>query len=835
MKEGISAVLTRNNKKHDLGSIKCFVTPMIFLLLYCGSFAQPELDFAYGFGNTQTDRGNAICLDDYGNSYITGFFKDSADFDPGPDSLYLIATGVLDIFVASYDSNGQLRWAFNIGGTGANEGYGITVDDSLNVYISGSFRNTVDFDPGPGVTNITSTHTADGFVAKYDQFANLLWAIGIGGTGNDQAYDVDIDKFYNVYVTGDIYLSADFDPGAGDAILTANGIKDVYLATYTSDGSYRWAISMGGSNTDTPKSLAVDSIGTSYIVGWFKDTADFNPDTLLHADLISKGIYDLFVASYDSSGDYRWAFSLGGTSNDRCEDIFLDAYNNLYITGSIYGLVDFDPGPGVSISGQNGVNHYYVASYDTDSSLRMVRTPVGTGSSQIGYGIGTDEHGNVYVTGLYGGTADFDMGPGIENRTSNGHFDIFVCGYDSLLNYRYVVTAGSDTRDEGHDIAVRPDGKVFNTGVFEGLVDFDPSDDTTNVQSLGASDIFLASYYAFCDLPIAHCRDVNVYLDDQGAFFMTPLAIDNGSFADCGVASFEISQDSFDCFNIGTNSVTLLLTDIFGDTSICLSAVTVHDTIPPDVSCQDITVYLDEYGKANISVSMVDNGSTDNCNLASINLDTDTLSCQDAGVKMVALFATDSTGNQDTCFSNVTIIDTFLPVATCQDITIALDSNGMVIVDPMWIDAGSSDNCGIVSYSLDLDQFTCADTGNHLLVLTVTDPSAAQDDCQANVEIVRPDNLYVTWSGAVSDDWQEPGNWEYACVPGVNDHALIPSGKPQYPLIPSGEEEEINTVHIQIGAILTVEGVLSIHAEQPANRVHQGLRVMHQGKIELKE
>ncbi|WP_353779982.1 HYR domain-containing protein [Winogradskyella sp. 3972H.M.0a.05] len=129
--------------------------------------------------------------------------------------------------------------------------------------------------------------------------------------------------------------------------------------------------------------------------------------------------------------------------------------------------------------------------------------------------------------------------------------------------------------------------------------------------------------------PTAVCQDITVQLDGSGQATITAADVDGGSTDNCGSVELSINNDSFDCTNIGPNTVTLTATDASGNTSTCDATVTVEDNIAPIALCQDLIVELDATGTGTITASDVDNGSNDLCGDVTLSIDIDTFTCDD--------------------------------------------------------------------------------------------------------------------------------------------------------------------------------------------------------------
>jgi hypothetical protein len=262
---------------------KVTINLILALLTSCLSFGQ-YYSWAKGMGGTANEYANSIQLDGSNNTYITGNFAGTADFDPGAGVANLNGhANFFDIFIARYDNAGNYIWAKNIGGRGDDVANSLKLDTGGNLYITGSFEDTVDFDPGPGIANLTSAN-GDLFIAKYDNSGNYLWAKKIGGSGCE-GYDIELDNSGNIYLTGYYFQTNDFDPGVGVATLTAPA-NNAFIAKYDNSGNYIWAKGIGGSSNNYGLYLTLDAPGNIYLTGNFMGTSDFDPGTRnIHHDL----------------------------------------------------------------------------------------------------------------------------------------------------------------------------------------------------------------------------------------------------------------------------------------------------------------------------------------------------------------------------------------------------------------------------------------------------------------------------------------------------------------------------------------------------------------------
>ncbi|MBW6477856.1 MAG: T9SS type A sorting domain-containing protein [Bacteroidales bacterium] len=289
--------------------------------------------------------------------------------------------------------------------------------------------------------------------------------------------------------------------------------------------------------------------------------------------------------------------------------------------------------------------------------------------------------------------------------------------------------------DENGEVSISPDD-VYN-GSLSG---WDIESMTLNIQDFSCEDIGEnAVYLTITDEngnqacgsalvtiednlpPVVLTQNITVELDENGEAFINATDIDNGSTDNCGIESLELNITGFTCANVGENTVILTVTDVNGNSAEATATVTVQDNLPPVVIVMDITVELDGNGEALITAEDVDNGSTDNCGIESMELDITGFNCENVGINEVTLTVTDVNGNSGFATAQVTVVDNLPPVVITQNIVIQLDETGEAAISPADIDNGSFDNCGIESMELDVYLFTSEDAGENTVTLNVFD------------------------------------------------------------------------------------------------------------------
>lgn len=375
-------------------------------------------------GGTNNCFGHDIALDEMNNIYIVGSFLGTVDFDPSLDTFHLTSFGNRDIFVVKLDGSGNFIWAKQMGGTNYDLGHSVVVDKFQNVYVTGAFFGTVDLDPNAGNFYCTSFGQGDIFVVKLDVTGDLLWAKHFGATGGDAGYCITLDNYGSVYLTGHFQNTVDFNPSGSSYALTSNGNHDVFIFKSDSSGNFLWTKQIGGIDWDYGMAIKVDSADNIYTTGIFRDTVDFDPsnNTL---NIVSKGNHDAYVCKFDLSGNLIWARTMGGSESDWGWDIAYDNLGNVYTVGFFEGLADFDPNIGSNSFTSEGLEDIFITKFDDAGQLIWAKQ-IGGIDFDRGYGIAVDKIGNVFTSGEFRNTVNFNTGGGVLNLSSFGNSDAFI-------------------------------------------------------------------------------------------------------------------------------------------------------------------------------------------------------------------------------------------------------------------------------------------------------------------------------------------------------------------------------------------------------------------------
>lgn len=449
---------------------------------------------------------------------------------------------------------GDLDWAKGFGGVNNDSAVGLTTDSAGNVYTLGRYSGTVDFDPGPGVVNLTSsdatTHT---FLTKTSATGSLIWVKSMEAQYPE---DLEVDSVGNVYVVGGYTgPDRDLDPGAGVFNVTGPGslVSHGFTVKLNSAGTFVSANPIGGGYSRVT-AITVGPSDSICIAGQFRGTVDFDPgagtanrttpannidgfasrlnsngtfawvsafvgtgsldfnDVVYSGshfvfagsmsgtndfnpgtgvfNLTSAGGEDAFTVDLFDAGNFQWANRFGGTANDSASGLVTGVSGTICVTGNFLATADFDPGTSVLNLTSAGGTDVFVLALTPSGTLSWARRFGGTLDENVA-AVDSDSGGNFYTIGSFVGVVDFDPGIETTNLTSAGDFDVFVSSLDSAGNYVWSRSLGGSQQETAAGIALDSAGNVYTTGSFKGNADFDPEATILNLTSVSGSDVFL--------------------------------------------------------------------------------------------------------------------------------------------------------------------------------------------------------------------------------------------------------------------------------------------------------------------------------------------------------
>lgn len=667
---------------------------IVILFLSNKSFAQPTYEWAGQFGGIGNEYGYNITTDASGNVYSIGYFVGTVDFDPGVAISNLTSSGSNDIFVSKLDADGNFLWAKKFGGTGSDIGLAICVDAAGNVYTTGNFAGTADFDPGVGVSNlINPLGNSDAFISKLDNNGNFVWAkqFTSSALGTSGGSEIAVDGIGNVFIYGGFMATVDFNPGAGTANLSSFSISsyDVFVAKLDGSGNFIFAKQLGGTSHDNAISMALDSDDNILITGSFLGTADFDPGAASF-NLTPIGTLDIFIAKLNSSGNFVWAKSVGGSGSDVGRDISVDGNDNVYVTGNFNTTADFDPGAGVfnmtAVAFQDG----FVVKLDENGTFVWSKQIAGSAADYLST-IAIDQSGNSYISGFFQGTTDFDPGAGTSNLTSVASDDAFITKLDIDGNFVWVIPFAGTFDEAGLAITVDNSNNIYTTGYFVNTIDFDPGVGVANLTSTGSGnyDVFVSK--------LSQCTNDNT---DPIADVLTLSEITN----QCSVTSLIAPTATDNCAGVinGTHNATLPITtqgttiitwtydDGNGNTITQNQNVIIDDNTNP---VADVATLPDLTTQCSVT-SLTSPTATDNCAGTLTATHNAFLPITMQGTTVVTWTYNDGNGNTITQNQNVIIDDTTSPVPNASSLADVTDECSLIgLTTP-----SATDNCsGIIN------------------------------------------------------------------------------------------------------------------------------------------
>ncbi|MGB3965743.1 MAG: hypothetical protein WBO45_03365 [Planctomycetota bacterium] len=330
-----------------------------------------SLQWAVRAGGVLRDEvsGVATCPD--GSCVATGQFAAEATFGTGAAQTMLLVAGSLfttDGFVARYHGDGSLAWVRRFGGAAGNDhGTAIAAAADGSCVVAGTFTGTATFGEGANTVALQSAGGLDVFVARYDAGGNLLWAQRGGGPDDDRASGVACRADGSCYVAGAFAGTADFG-SAAPTMLAAAGVRDGFVAHFLASGTLAWVQRLGGSGDDHVAAVAVDPAGGCAVTGHFHASATFGPAPAV-TTLLSAGLADLFVASYQESGALRWATRAGGPGQDSGLGLAVLADGSCAVTGGFQGDAVFGSSATARLLSATGLSDVFVARCNADGGF----------------------------------------------------------------------------------------------------------------------------------------------------------------------------------------------------------------------------------------------------------------------------------------------------------------------------------------------------------------------------------------------------------------------------------------------------------------------------------
>ncbi len=455
---------------------------------------QPQIT-AWKIGGTGEQKAESIICDNTGNVIVTGEIRGNCDFggiiinattntyNAGVFSPYV---NLYDLFIAKYNKDGGVIWAKKINnGSGTSNSNNasskkILNDGSGNLFIVGRFYNNLTFEAGtPSAITLSSAGGSDIFIAKYDPNGNFIWAKKSGGTGDDEAGDLELDSNGDLFISGTFNGTATFGTSPVTTNITSNGGSDIYIAKFNNAGTLAWVQKGGGATNDFGKGLAVSSAGKVYVTGSIRGSATFGS---LTANGNSSNDNIFFGAFNPITSNWEFAEKAGGSSG-YSTGIDVSVGNSIRLIGTFSGNATF--GNGISYAIKNITNtgtSYFDAFYVDNGDVFLLDYSV-SNSFPYSSEIKAKSNSINYSIGYFSGRMDYKY----DVLSTNGSYDIFLNKTTDINTNKMIKIGGSNSNDYGKSIAYSPDGNIYLTGHFTGTSQFG----NTTLTASGSNDAFI--------------------------------------------------------------------------------------------------------------------------------------------------------------------------------------------------------------------------------------------------------------------------------------------------------------------------------------------------------
>lgn len=418
---------------------------------------------------TSLETIQSVVTDDAGNVYSVGYFNNEVNFDP--TILGGTPATTQDIFIQKRAVDGTALWTHRIGGIEDDHANDIALDEFDNVYVTGFYQRTVDFDPDPtNVYNLTAKGTKEAFILKLENSGDFVWAKTTEGdnatSSSVEAYSISANQAGSVTIAGSYAYGVDFDPvNSGTHFKTSNsGSKDIFVLNYDLSGNVSWFYEAGGPGRDLAQGIDAGNHGDYYVTGNYDgsvSSVSFSPTHTFNRK-------ELFIEKIDgNTGNCLWARSAVGSIEDYSQSIAVHE-DNVYTTGYFSGTVVFSFGLGVS----NGAKDIFVRRFNYATGFPVGGETFGGSGDDKGYSVALNSCSELHLAGSFTGTVDFDNSALTHNLVSNGRTDGYIVKLHDNFDYYWANSLGTVNDDFCRTVSTNDNGTTHAGGQYDGTLSF---------------------------------------------------------------------------------------------------------------------------------------------------------------------------------------------------------------------------------------------------------------------------------------------------------------------------------------------------------------------------
>lgn len=468
-------------------------------------------------------------------------------------------------------------WCYGVGSSGHDQPTAMCLDDINNLYVTGNFIYSVDFDHGPSsntlnsVDDIYGTPNSDSFVCKYDSLGQLIWAKFIGGFGLVTSREILLTSQNQIIIAGTFHGACDFNPGSGTYSLTSDvsydpEYDDIFIMALDTTGNFLWAKKFGAQYQDVQPRIVSDNVGDIILSGQFYGTMDFNtglPDDIHTAP---GGLYaNSFIAKIDNNGNVVWNGFLTGLDHEGIDCINIRNDGSIVLAGDCSATSAYRSDGNIDSLDVLEYSNFYVLCIDQNGQFLWNKA---FESIHHLNNIVSSSNNELYISGTFKDTIDLDLQSADGLLVSNGAEDIFVLKLDELGTFNWSKSFGSFPNEQLLSTSAA-NNLILLSGQFFSPLDFDP----------GFNELELIPASGYAGFVNALDLNGNFIFANQFGHYITDLECDTNNHL-YGVGTY------VDPINLSGNSDTIILNE-FGQLDYMSFRISMDNSIVSNANITD--------------------------------------------------------------------------------------------------------------------------------------------------------------------------------------------------------------------------------------------------------
>lgn len=457
-------------------SIRRFLFIITFFSAQQYCWSQPFM-WANQIGGPGSDYIVELGQDAFGNVYTVGSFEDSIDLDPGPDIQLHYSAGNLDAYIQKLDPSGNLIWAISFGGENSDGARSIAFDSENNVYVSGYFQGTVDFNPSEAeIEERTSMGFTDAFIMKLTNEGELIWVQEYGNTRSESGSFVRIMNDDKIILSGFFNDEVDFDYGVGEHILSNadSSSKNIFCLKLESDGEFIWVKQLGTAGlANIPIAMELSSDNSIYIASDFEDSIDIDPGPEIQMIYNPDFCDNSFISKLDETGEFQWGYAIHGPGCERLKAMAIDNDGNIIVGGQHTLTSHFNQDEPAEFITSAGGEDIFLLKLNEEGGFIWLQH-FGSENHDMMLGITVNPANQIIATGAFSDSVDFDFGPESSFLKVDTYRDSYVLKVTAEGTFLEAFSFPGSGFNLGTAILAPSTDYFYAAGLFSDTVDFNP-------------------------------------------------------------------------------------------------------------------------------------------------------------------------------------------------------------------------------------------------------------------------------------------------------------------------------------------------------------------------